>query len=1031
MSSEAARLGLYRVLEAAGVGEIRSQLSEGGKGLGVVTGLMGPARSLAEAVLAADEQTTVLLVVSDERRMSEVVSDLSTFLSSWDFQKEVLIFPALQVDPYRGLSPHFDIVTARARALSALVEGDPVVIVAPAAALLVRTALPSVFARGILNLERGCSFEPGEIERVLLEAGYQNEDPVMAPGDFARRGMILDVHPPGFIEPLRLEFAGEELEEIRAFDPETQRTIATRDKARIHPAREWIFTEEHRRELMSELEGEKLEDELVARMDRESFPPGMGFALTRLPDFQANLFDYLGGGVVQVEEPADIHRRGVSEWERALESYGEASARCKTACPEPRVLLITPEELTSKLSESGVALEEMGLDEVLAVDRPGRNLHISSQLLPTFQGRVGDFLEEVRRRVERERMQVHIFLGNRGLAERMVEILGEGNISAGLVADGPLPAGTVALHLGNLSHGFVLPGLRQVVFAAADVFAEPPRPERRRRTHKLGRFVSDFRDLKLGDYVVHVDHGVGVFTGLQQMSLGTGSDEFVVLQYLGGDKLYLPVEKLDLLEKFSSSETTRPRLDKLGGTGWGRVKQRVKKSMRDMTRELLRLYAARKAIAGYGFTSDSHWQGEFEDLFEYQETPDQEQAIDEVKRDLEAPFPMDRLLCGDVGYGKTEVAMRAAFKVVMDNKQAAVLVPTTVLAVQHLSTFRARFAPYPVRVEMLSRFKSPKEQKAIVKDLAAAAVDIVIGTHRLLSKDVVFKDLGLLVIDEEQRFGVGHKERIKQLRRNVDCLTMSATPIPRTLNMAFSGIRDLSVIETPPKDRLAIQTYITRLDRRVIAEAIRYELGRSGQVYFVHNRVGSIYSMASFLKRLVPEARIEVGHGQMKESELERTMLRFIRHEFDVLVSTTIIENGLDIPLVNTLFVNRADRFGLSELYQLRGRVGRSNRRAYAYLLVADEKTLTPIARRRLAAIREFSDLGAGFRIAALDLELRGAGNLLGGEQHGHIEAVGFDLYLKLLEDTVRELTGEEEAEPIRPSMNLKIDLRICQPPSY
>jgi transcription-repair coupling factor (superfamily II helicase) len=1028
LNEELDRFALARALEAAGAGKLRSRLAAGESKL-AITGLMGPARSLAEAVLAAELDRPVLLVVSDERRVTEAVSDLSAFLLSWGIDKAILTFPALAVDPYRGLSPHFDAVAARARALAALVTEQPVVVVAPATALLYRTTSPEVFSRGIFELAPGRSFEPGQLERQLLEAGYLHEDPVVAPGDFARRGGIVDLYPPGRGEPIRLEFIGDELEEIRTFDPETQRTTGAIQTTSVYPAREWSFTETHRRQLLEILLERDIENGLLAALERGGFPPGVIFALPHLADFRATIFDYLGQnrkGVVLVEEPADLEHRAGAEWERVLESYAEASAG-GTAYPEPAEILLTPDDVLAGLSDCSLSLEEMdlldGAEAQPADEDAVRRLHVSSQLLPVFRGRLQDFLTEVRCQRDAYR-QVHIFVGNRGLAERMIEILQEADLSAGLAADGPLPPGSIALQLGDLSHGFVLPDLAHAVFAGRDVFAEPPRPEKR-RARKLGRFLSDFRDLKTGDYVVHTDHGIGIFAGLKQVSIGSGSSEFVVLEYLGKDKLYLPVEKLDLLEKYSSAESAKPRLDKLGGTGWERVKQRVRKSMRDMARELLQLYAARKSIPGHAFNEDTHWQSEFEDSFEHQETPDQEQAIEEVKRDLEAPFPMDRLLCGDVGYGKTEVAMRAGFKAIMDNKQVAVLVPTTILAFQHFNTFSARFAPFPIRVEMLSRFKSPKQQKVIVKGLVDGAVDIVIGTHRLLSKDVAFKDLGLLVVDEEQRFGVTHKERLKQFRRKVDCLAMTATPIPRTLNMSLSGIRDLSVIETPPKDRMAIQTYLTRLDRKVLIEALRHELNRGGQVYFVHNRVGSIYSMASFLQRLVPEARIAVAHGQMKESELERTMLRFIRQEYDVLVSTTIIENGLDIPMVNTLIVNRADRFGLAQLYQLRGRVGRSNRRAYAYLLVPDERQLTPIARRRLAAIREFSDLGAGFRIAALDLELRGAGNLLGGEQHGHIEAVGFDLYCKLLEQTVHELSEEGQAELVRSSLNLKIDLRI------
>ena len=1010
-------IDLARELREAGLDSLRARLAEGQAGLRA-TGLMGPARALAEAVLIAVGTGPALLVVADERRVSEAISDLSTFLGLLGEKREVLPFPAIDSDPYRGLAPHFDVAAARARALSSLVEREPVVVVAPAAALAFRTAAPSLVASAIWKLARGESFATGEIERALTRSGYLREDPVVAPGEFARRGGILDVFPPELPQPVRLEFEGDVIEEIRAFHPETQRASGSLDSMVIRPAREWVLSDSHRDRLLAMLiEGGK-EERLVEKFSRESFPAGASFALPLLPEFQATILDYLDAAPVLIEEPADVDRNLLAEWERILSYYADALDRGSApACP-PADLLLQPEEIGRRLVGRSVGIEEM---DVLGT--PGAAVHLGSQLLPSFRGRVGDFVDEVRRQL-REGREVRVFAAHHGLAERLVEIFQEASISAGLAAEQTIPDGAVALELGDLTRSFILPSLGQALLSGGDVFAEPPRPERR-AARKLGRFLSDFRDLKVGDYVVHTDHGIGVFTGLKQMPQDGGLAEFVVLEYQGSDKLYVPVERLDLLEKYSSAESSQPRLDKLGGTGWERVKSRVRKSMRDMAQELLQLYAARRSITGHGFSPDTHWQQEFEDLFEYQETPDQEQAIEEVKRDLERASPMDRLICGDVGYGKTEVAMRAAFKAVMDGKQVGVLVPTTVLAFQHFNTFQARFAPFPARVEMISRFRSPKEIKAVLADLATGAVDILIGTHRLLSKDVVFKDLGLLVVDEEQRFGVAHKERLKQLKRKVDSLTMSATPIPRTLHMSLAGIRDMSVIETPPKDRMAIQTYLTRFDGKVLAEAIRHELARAGQVYFVHNRVESIYAMASYLNRLVPEARFAVAHGQMKESELEKTMLRFIRQEFDVLVSTTIIENGLDIPLVNTLIVNRAERFGLAQLYQLRGRVGRSNRRAYAYLLVPEENALNPVARRRLAAIREFSDLGAGFRIAALDLELRGAGNLLGGEQHGHIEAVGFDLYCKLLEQTVRELSGEEEVEAARPSFNLKIDLRI------
>jgi transcription-repair coupling factor (superfamily II helicase) len=499
----------------------------------------------------------------------------------------------------------------------------------------------------------------------------------------------------------------------------------------------------------------------------------------------------------------------------------------------------------------------------------------------------------------------------------------------------------------------------------------------------------------------------------------------MLLFYAEDAKLYVPVERLDLVQRYSSAEGHQPQLDRLGGLGWQKTKAKAKRAMRDMADELLRLYAERKLVGGYAFAADTPWQREFEDGFEYILTPDQETAIEDVKHDMEEATPMDRLLCGDVGYGKTEVAMRAAFKAVMEGKQAAVLTPTTVLAYQHYDTFRSRFAPFPVKIELLSRFRSAKEQKDVARRVEAGEIDVVIGTHRLLSRDVRFKELGIVVVDEEQRFGVAHKERLKHLKKRVDVLTLSATPIPRTLNMSLSGLRDMSLIETPPRDRLAIQTQVVQFSENVIKSAIELELGRGGQVFFIHNRVETIETIAALVQRLVPQARLVVGHGQMNEKEMERVMLDFIEFKYDVLVATTIIENGIDIPRANTIIINRADQYGLSQLYQLRGRVGRSNRRAYAYLLIPGEQELSPIARRRLAAIREFSDLGAGFRIAALDLELRGAGNLLGGQQSGHMDALGFDLYTQMLERTVAELRGEAVEDETSVSINLGVDVAI------
>jgi transcription-repair coupling factor (superfamily II helicase) len=586
---------------------------------------------------------------------------------------------------------------------------------------------------------------------------------------------------------------------------------------------------------------------------------------------------------------------------------------------------------------------------------------------------------------------------------------------------------TATLVKAYVPDGVMLPDAGLAIFGARDLFDESEsvvsRPQRSKS--KTSAFLSDFRDLQVGDYVVHVEHGIGQYQGLKEINQGDGNAEFMLLGYAEGARLYVPLTRLDLIQKYRSSEGIKPTLNHLGTAAWAKTKARVRKAMKDMTDELLKLYAERKSAQGFAFSADNEWMKEFEDAFEYTETEDQELAIADVKHDMESRQPMDRLLCGDVGYGKTEVAMRAAFKAIGDNRQVAVLAPTTVLAFQHFETFKQRFAAFPVTIEMISRFRSPKQQKEILQKTEAGKIDILIGTHRILSQDIKFSDLGLLVVDEEQRFGVRHKERIKQMRKQVDVLTMSATPIPRTLHMSMVGLRDMSVIETPPKDRIAIQTVVASWDDKLIQSAIEQELERGGQVYFVYNRVESIWEIAAKLQVLVPGARIAVGHGQMGEGELEKVMLKFMHHEADILVATTIIENGLDIPLCNTILINRADRLGLSELYQLRGRVGRSNRRAYAYLLVPAEAELTPIARRRLAALKEFSDLGAGFKIAALDLELRGAGNLLGGEQSGHIEAIGFELYTQMLDRAVREMKGEGAPEEVETQLNLGLNIRI------
>src|SRR5881409_3490827 len=644
---------------------------------------------------------------------------------------------------------------------------------------------------------------------------------------------------------------------------------------------------------------------------------------------------------------------------------------------------------------------------------------LETQEVPRFTGRFNQLTVEIARwRVEGFR--VRLTAADERQAEHVRQILREHQVEAE-IATSFEGSQTLAIVVGECSTGFAIPALGVIVLTEGEVFGSRRRSLRRPK-YQRGAELTSFTDLALGDLVVHEDHGIGRYLGLRTMAIGEREGDFLLLEYAEGNQLYLPVERLDLISKYLGAETEAAKLDRLGGASWQRVKESVRAALREMAEGLLRLYAQRAVADGHAFASDTPWQREFETAFRFEETADQLRAIEDAKRDMESDRPMDRLVAGDVGYGKTEVALRAAFKAVADGTQVAILVPTTVLAQQHWSTFADRFAPFPARVELLSRFRAPKEQRAVVEGLRHGTVDVVIGTHRLLSKDVAFKNLGLLVVDEEHRFGVAHKERMKQLRASVDVLALTATPIPRTLYMSLSGVRDMSVIETAPLDRLPVETVIRRFSRGVIKEALERELERGGQVFFVHNRVQSLPSMAKLVQELVPEARVIMGHGQMKERELEATMVRFVTGQADVLVSTAIVESGLDIPASNTIIINRADRFGLAQLYQLRGRVGRERQQAYAYLLVPADGRVDEQAQRRLRALQEFTELGSGFKLALRDLEIRGAGNLLGAAQHGHIAAVGYDLYSKLLAEAVRELAGEPTAAAVEPMISVAVE---------
>jgi transcription-repair coupling factor (superfamily II helicase) len=974
---------------------------------GAVVALAGPIGSARPLLALLASPAPLLVVVPRERDIEDAVLDLSSWAAEVGQPGLVAPFPAPGPSPFRGLPRHPDAALKRATALHAARRGRARALVASPAGLLRPTLAGELFETRTFTLAAGDEMTPEILLEALDDCGYRREDPVTSAGEAARRGGIVDVFPPDQEAPVRIEFFGDQAESLRSFDPETQRSRGAAPRIEIAPLSDAFaprsLLEKLKRGLAERFAGHAELPGLLERLERGLNPEALPELLPLVPGATVPPWQALDAVAVVALEPEAVLEQAEELHRHATEDRSSRSAALALAVEEA---LVSVDALRERL-ERGPALHLREMDLV-----PGRSQTLVCRPVRRYMGDIQALAAELKT----ERGRSVIFLGNAGRAERLGERLLEDGLSLGEGA-------ASELRVGALSSGFELPESALRVLSDGDVYPEEVHVHRKRRGAR--GFLSDLRDLRVGDLIVHQDHGIGRFEGLQTLEIAGATREFMVLSYLGGDKLKVPIEAFDQIQRYSAAEAARPALDRLGSGQWDKVKRRVKKAMRDMAAELLRLYAERKARPGHAFSSDSPWLREFEAGFEFEETPDQGAAIAEVTYDMARPTPMDRLVCGDVGYGKTEVAMRAAMLAVLDAKQVALLTPTTVLAFQHWKTFRKRFAPFPVKIEMLSRFRAPREIKGVLQALSEGKVDVVIGTHRLLSKDVVFRDLGLLVIDEEQRFGVAAKEKLKQLRREVDCLTLSATPIPRTLQMGLAGIRDMSVIETPPKDRLAIQTSIVKFSTETIAAATRQELARDGQVFLVHNRVESIYALASLVQRLVPEARVVVAHGQMPEAELEKTMLAFVEGRADVLVATTIIENGLDIPRVNTIIVNRADRYGLAQLYQLRGRVGRSDRRAYAYLLVPPDTVLSQLAQKRLAAIRDFSELGAGFRIAALDLELRGAGNLLGGQQSGHIEAVGLDLYIKLLEQTIQELRGEPVREGPRCTMNLGVDLRI------
>ncbi|HEV2324401.1 MAG TPA: transcription-repair coupling factor [Terracidiphilus sp.] len=1013
-----------------------------------VSGMTATASALYLPFMVRAAGQPVIVIVADNKAAESLEPMLRAGceLTGAVDPDRVVRFPAHDVLPFENLSPHPDVQEQRAAALWKLATGAVSILIAPVEAAALKLFDREYYSGLAVTLRRGEEVDVEVLTGHLASVGYTQMDLVEMPGQFTRRGGILDVYSPEADRPVRIEFFGDEIDTIRKFDPETQRSQSGLDETQLLPLTETPVTEHllaavHARLTRQRLDVQSADEEMTeeaAAAGGVSVFLGWEFFST-VAGADRSLLTLLPRCALFTDEPAMV-RNQIDRWWNKVEQRHERSGIGSLIRPED--IYLRPEILQAMLeSHMGLDLDRLGAVDVLEHDPTLGEIELNSRPTLRFHGSIPALVEQLKKLMAAE---THIVLAapNQGDVERLATVLREYQVPYRLGSRLAHPGGEMILEESSylagdlrvpvivrtqLSAGVSFADTNLVLFGANDLSDEADiatRPEPKRS--KTAAFVSDFRDLSIGDYVVHVEHGIAQYQGLKEIVQDGLAVEFMILEFAEQAKLYVPLTRLDLIQKYRSTETgPAPVLNRLGSQQWAKTKARVRKAMQDMTAELLKLYAERQTAQGTAFSADNQFQREFEDAFDYSETDDQLTAITAIKQDMESTTPMDRLLCGDVGYGKTEVAMRAAFKAVQDGKQVAVLTPTTVLSFQHFETFKRRFSQFPINVEMISRFRTAKEQKQIVERTETGKVDILIGTHRLLSRDIKFQDLGLLIVDEEQRFGVRHKERLKQMRKEIDVLAMSATPIPRTLHMSLVGLRDMSIIETPPKDRMAIQTVVAKYDEKIIRSAIEVELERGGQVYFVHNRVESIYEIAARIQELVPAARVAVGHGQMSEGELEKVMLAFMHHEFDVLVATTIIENGLDIPLANTIVISRADRHGLSELYQLRGRVGRSNRRAYAYLLVPAEDQLTEIARRRLAALKEFSDLGAGFKIAALDLELRGAGNMLGGEQSGHIEAVGFELYTSMLEAAVKEMKGESAEERPAAQLNLGIALRI------
>ena len=999
-----------------------------------IAGLTGSARAYFLASFLIEVESPCLVVLPKQKEAARFYRELQFFLPELQSegepgQRRLYDFPIYDISPLKGISPHKDVISRRLQALYVLTSHQKPIVVTSVEAALLRILPKEAMLRAMEYLQVGEEMDRERLIRRLDAGGYQRTSLVEEHGDYSVRGGVIDLYPPFYPDPVRLEFWGDQVESIRHFESASQRSTRNLKEVILLPANEIIMEQENIRRARSM-------GRLPLQMKEMTGFPGQEAWLNHFYENLDTLFDYFSRkGLLVLVDPLQIEKEArlfADRFEKEKEKCLHESEERESFFPELEGILLSPDEFTrvfenyQRIHITDVLIEkDDGLSKSLRLTGPFR---LDEDLEIRFAGKGRVSMAPLAEKISRwlgMGSRVVLVCRTEQQASRLREILANYKVKVDEMVNhwSDVSSGRgLSICLGRLSEGLAWPEEGIHVVSEDEIFG-PKRSLSRtqKRAVEGGLNWSSFGQLKIGDPVVHQDHGIGRYGGLCKMEIEEKVNDFVIIDYANNDRLYLPADRISILQKYIGADESNPLLDQLGGRSWDVAKEKARKSIREIAKQLVEIYALRKYRRGFAFSRPDNYFREFETTFEHEETPDQIKAIEEVLSDMESEHPMDRLICGDVGFGKTEVAVRAAFKAVLDGKQVAMLVPTTVLAEQHYETFQKRVTPYQVRVAVLSRFRTRAEQMEIIGQVRAGKVDILIGTHRILQKDVSFKELGLLIIDEEQRFGVKQKEAVKKFRALVDVLALTATPIPRTLHMSLMGIRDLSIIETPPEDRLPIETYLFPYDEGTIKRAIDSELERGGQVFFVHNRVQTIEHVARKIMNLVPKARFAIAHGQMREKDLEETMIRFVRREIDVLVCTTIIESGLDIPSVNTILINEADRFGLSQIYQLRGRVGRSDENAYAYLLLTPDAQLTREAEKRLRALMDFTQLGAGIHLALHDLKIRGGGNILGYAQSGHITAIGYELYLKMIEQAIAELKGEEWHEEINPEINVNI----------